>query len=535
MEHCLELIDIGKKYYGNQVLKNVTLKVKPGEIVSLVGENGAGKSTLMNILFGMPVIHATGGHDGEIRFDGQPVSISSPADAMRLGIGMVHQEFMLIPGFTVTENIKLNRETTKPTLSSRLIGPSFRLLDLESMRADARRSLDEIGLSLDECAKVAGLPVGYMQFIEIAREIDKKNIRLLVLDEPTAVLTESEAQELLKAMRRLSEKGIAMLFISHRLEEVMQISDSIMVLRDGEMVTLTKPADTSVDDLAEAMVGRRIDSSAMHGRPESDWSADNALEIRSLKVSMPGEAVRDFSFSVKKGEILGLGGLAGQGKIGVANGVMGLYPATGEVRKDDSPLPLNRPAEALARDIAFVSEDRRGVGLLLDDSIGLNIVSTALQLHGRFMKGSWLRQIDDAAVTAYANDMIREYDIRCTGPEQLTRRLSGGNQQKVCIARAITQTPDLLFVSEPTRGIDIGAKKRILDALVKLNRDHGMTIVVTSSELAELRAICDRIAIVYEGKLAGVLLPTDSDRDFGLMMAGKQRKTAQPAKEPAHA
>ena len=532
MEYCLELNNIGKTYYGNQVLKGVSLKVKPGDIVSLVGENGAGKSTLMNILFGMPVIHATGGYDGEIVFEGQKVDINSPRKAVQLGIGMVHQEFMLIPGFTVTENIKLNREITRGNPASVLFGPSLRSLDSAAMRIDAVKSLDEIGLRIDPDRKVAGMPVGYMQFIEIAREIDKKNIKLLVLDEPTAVLTESEAKELLRTMQHLSDKGISMLFISHRLEEVMEISDSIVVLRDGEMAGLTTPAQTSIPDIAEAMVGHRMEEDDMSGRPLEQLSSEIALEMQNLTVAMPGEKVRGFSFSVRKGEILGIGGLAGQGKIGIANGVMGLYHAAGRLLKDGSPLPLNNPAAALARGIAFVSEDRRGVGLLLDDSIAFNIVSTAMQLRGEFMHRDFLiSQTDTSAIDRHARKMIEEFDIRCTGPDQNTRSLSGGNQQKVCIARAITQKPDLLFVSEPTRGIDIGAKKRILDALVALNREQGMTIVVTSSELAELRSVCDRIAIVYEGGLAGVLLPSDSDRAFGLMMAGKNTK----AKEAAHA
>ena len=526
MTYCLELNNIGKTYYGNQVLKNVSLKVKPGEIVSLVGENGAGKSTLMNILFGMPVIHATGGYDGEIVFGGEKVKINSPLKAMQLGIGMVHQEFMLIPGFTVAENIKLNREP----ISKNPVGSAIGWLDRAAMRLDAARSLDEIGLAVDPDDKVAGMPVGYMQFLEIAREIDKHTIRLLVLDEPTAVLTESEAQALLDAMRRLSAKGIAMLFISHRLEEVMAISDSIVTLRDGEMVDCCAPSETTIADIAEAMVGHRMADSVMSGRPVATLSDEVALEIRDLAVAMPGERVDGFSFSVKKGEILGIGGLAGQGKIGIANGVMGLYPARGSILKDGVPLPLGSPAAALARDIAFVSEDRRGVGLLLDDSIALNIASTAMQLHNKFMTRFIFTQIDRPAIDRHALKMVEDFDIRCTGPDQLTRSLSGGNQQKVCVARAITQEPDLLFVSEPTRGIDIGAKKRILDALVALNRERGMTIVVTSSELAELRSICDRIAIVYEGKLEGVLLPTDADRDFGLMMAGKHL-VASTAKE----
>lgn len=516
--------NICKEYYGNRVLNGICCDVCEGEIISLVGENGAGKSTLMNILFGMPVIQATGGFEGELIFDGEAVHIKSPEVAMKLGIGMVHQEFMLLPGFTVTENIKLNRETTKPGMLSRIAGKSMEWLDMPAMRADARKALDTMGLGIDEMLPVAGLPVGFMQFLEIAREIDKENTRLLVLDEPTAVLTESEAERLLEIIKDLAARGISILFISHRLDEVMKISDKIIVLRDGEQVAATTPAETSIDQLAALMVGRKIEASQIKGRPLAELSEENILEVADLYVEMPGERVCGINLSVKRGEILGLAGLAGQGKIGVANGVMGLYEADGDVLFNGAQLPLNDAGSVLRRGLAFVSEDRRGVGLLLDDPISFNVVATATQVYGKYMDAGGGRLLDSKRVDQYVRQVIKDLDIRCRGPEQLARRLSGGNQQKVCIARAITLDPELLFVSEPTRGIDIGAKTLILDLLVKLNREQGLTIVVTSSELAELRSICDRIAIVYDGKLEGVLLPTDSDREFGLMMAGESAR-----------
>ncbi|MFA5655068.1 MAG: ATP-binding cassette domain-containing protein, partial [Desulfomonilia bacterium] len=248
------------------------------------------------------------------------------------------------------------------------------------------------------------------------------------------------------------------------------------------------------------------------------------LEIRDLTVAMPGENVKGVNLDVRRGEILGIGGLAGQGKIGIANGIMGLFPSGGSVIKHGEPVRLNSPRASLDMGMAFVSEDRRGTGLLLDESIEFNIVATAIQSRGKFMKPGKISILDSREMTEHAKGLIEKLDIRCTGPRQLARRLSGGNQQKVCIARAITLEPNLLFISEPTRGIDIGAKKLILDHLVQLNRETGLTIIMTSSELAELRSVCDRIAIVYQGKIEGVLLPTDSDRDFGLMMAGEYNK-----------
>lgn len=520
----LKLSNIEKEYFGNKVLKGVNLTVKAGEIHALVGENGAGKSTLMNIIFGMPVIHNTGGFTGNIEFDGKKVEIKSPKDAMELGIGMVHQEFMLLPGFTITENIKLNREITKHNAISRILGPSLKTLDIEAMRTDAQKALKQLGMNVDDWLPIAGLPVGYMQFVEIAREIDKENMKLLVFDEPTAVLTESEADKLLEAMKKLTAQGIAILFITHRLDEVLAVADNITVLRDGEQVGALTHEEATIEKIAQLMVGRKVDR-IEHGVKEVRENDEIIMSIRNLKVDMPGEEVKNISLDIKKGEILGIGGLAGQGKIGIANGIMGLYNATGEVIMNGKKIELNNPKKALENKLAFVSEDRRGVGLLLDTSIEMNIAMTSMQIQNRFIKPlfgiKFFSMQDHKSIREWAEKMIKELDIRCTGPTQYTRRLSGGNQQKVCIARALTLEPEILFVSEPTRGIDIGAKKLVLDLLIKLNREMGMTIVMTSSELGELRSICDRIAIIYEGKLEGILSPKASDVEFGLMMAGE--------------
>ena len=522
--NVLELKGISKSFFGTQVLRDVNLSVRPGEIHAPVGENGAGKTTLMNILFGMQVISETGGFEGDIVFGGEPVTIDSPGEAMARGIGMVHQEFMLIPGFTIAENIKLNREPTRPNLASKVISPKLETVDGAVMRSDSRAALDKLAISIDEWALVAGLPVGHMQFVEIAREIDKRNVRLLVFDEPTAVLTETEAEMLLDAMKRLAAEGIAILFITHRLDEVMEVADNITILRDGEVVAKMTRADAKVERIAELMVGRKVERTELPARLEEPSDRDLVLRIENLSVNMPGERVRNLSLNVRRGEILGIGGLAGHGKVGIANGVMGLYPSTGRVFTNGSELRLNDPKGALESGMAFVSEDRRGVGLLLDESIEMNIALTAMQVQGQFLRPggfSALRLADEAGIREHALEVIEDLDIRCTGPEQLVRRLSGGNQQKVCLGRAFTMHPQVLWVSEPTRGIDVGAKQLVLDLLVDFNRKHGMTIIMTSSELAELRKVCDRIVIIYRGQIAGVLPPDASDVEFGLMMAGK--------------
>ncbi|MCC7141407.1 MAG: sugar ABC transporter ATP-binding protein [Candidatus Eisenbacteria bacterium] len=531
---ALALTDIKKQYFGNAVLKGVSLEVGVGEIHALVGENGAGKSTLMNILFGMPVIRETGGYEGTIRLGGDVIDPRTPSDAMARGVGMVHQEFMLLPGFSITENIKLNRERTRPNLISRGLRPLLRSraaglesLDMATMRSDTRAALKQIGMSLDEMLPVAGLPVGHMQFIEIAREVDKENARLLVFDEPTAVLTETEADDLLRTMRMLAAQGIAILFITHRLDEVMTVADRITVLRDGEVVARVDRKDATVPRLAELMIGRALPEGE-RSRPKRTLSDEVILSVRGLEVEMPGEEVRGVDLEVRRGEILGLAGLAGQGKIGIANGLMGLYPARGQVTWKGEPFPLGHPREALRRGLAFVSEDRRQVGLLLDEAIERNIAASALEARGMFLRGPFARSngalalYDQKAARLHAKAQIEALDIRCRGPQEAVRRLSGGNQQKVCLARALTLDPELLFVSEPTRGIDVGAKDRVLNLLIDANRNEGKTIVLTSSELLELRRVCDRIAVIDAGRVAGVLPPDAPDVEFGLLFAGER-------------
>ncbi|NLT58671.1 MAG: sugar ABC transporter ATP-binding protein [Clostridiales bacterium] len=527
-DYVLQMDGVSKEYSGNRVLKNVSLSVKRGEIHALMGENGAGKSTLMNILFGMPVIHNTGGFEGSILLDGCPATISNPQEAMQAGIGMVHQEFMLIPGFTVTENIKVGRELTKPTFFSRIFGKSLETLDFGTMKQDARRALDTVGLGIEEHVRIAGLPVGYMQFIEIAREIDKTGIRLLVFDEPTAVLTESEAARLLAAMRDIAAQGIAIIFITHRLDEVMTVSDSVTILRDGELVTRMPTADTNVHQIAELMVGRKIGGQLTAAEERRQTREGIALKLRDLCVDMPGEALEGVDLDIREGEIFGVGGLAGQGKLGIPNGIMGLYPATGSVELFGEALDFDKLGDALQKGVAFVSEDRRGVGLLLEDSVRLNIIFTAMQINNQFLKGNML---DTREANHHAQEMVKNLDIRCTSIHQVVGDLSGGNQQKVCVARALATNPRLLFVSEPTRGIDIGAKRLVLDLLRRINEEQGMTIVMVSSELVELRSICDRIAIVSDGQVSAIMSPTDSDVNFGLAMSGIRVGAGGPAEE----
>lgn len=518
----LRFENISKEFYGNVVLKNVCFELHRGEIIGLVGENGAGKTTMMKILFGMEDIIETGGYEGKVILNGKEVHFQNPMDALNAGIGMVHQEFSLIPGFTSTENILLNRELVKTSVLSKILGKKLSTLDTDRMEKRAEAAIDTLGVDIPANMLVSEMPVGHKQFLEIAREIDRDKIELLVLDEPTAVLTESEAEILLKAMKALAQKGISIIFISHRLQEIMEACDQIIVLRDGEIVKNTAPCDSSIVQIAKWMVGRDVAVIEKNEKHAVFDDSDIIMDIQNLWVDMPGELVNDVSVKVRRGEILGIGGLAGQGKLGIPNGIMGLFPAGGKIIYNGNELPLNSPKDALDNRLVFVSEDRRGIGLLLDEPIYLNIAFGSMQVHDRYLKkylGGRISFRNDAEMKESAKNYIKSLEIRCTGENQKVKELSGGNQQKVCLAKAFDLNPELLFVSEPTRGIDIGAKEIVLDQLKKYNKESKTTIVMISSELEELRSICDRIAIINEGKITGILDASEPSTHFGLLMA----------------
>ena len=492
---------IKKDFFGNQVLTDISFTLREGEVLGLVGENGAGKSTLMKILFGMDVIRETGGYGGDVLINGEKVTFNTPFDALAAGIGMVHQEFSLIPGFTATENILLNREPQKKNVISEVFGSRLNTLDYKEMDRSAAAAIEKMGVHIDANMVISDMPVGHKQFTEIARELSKEHLKLLILDEPTAVLTEKEAAALLDSIRSMSARGIAVIFITHRLQEILDVCNKVIVMRDGHVVKDTPAKETNVSDITRWMVGRSVELSAAQDVVDHS-GAKTIMSIRKLWVDMPGEIVRNVDLDIMEGEILGIGGLAGQGKLGIPNGVMGLY-------------------EAAARSS---SEDRRGVGLLLDESLEWNIAFPAMQIHDKFLKslfGGLVKWRDEKAIRAVTDRYIDELKIKCTSSKQKAKELSGGNQQKVCLAKAFALEPKFLFVSEPTRGIDVGAKSLVLDALKRFNRESGITVVMISSELEELRMTCDRIAIVSGGRIAGILPATESSEAFGMLMVSQ--------------
>ena len=518
----LEMKNIKKDFFGNQVLTDINLTLHEGEVVGLVGENGAGKSTLMKILFGADVIRETGGYSGDILINSEKVDFQSPFDAIAAGVGMVHQEFSLIPGFTATENILLNRESKKKSVLSQLFGERMDTLDRPQMDTKAEDSIRKMNVDIDKDMKISKMPVGHRQFTEIARELSKDQLKLLILDEPTAVLTEKEAEALLESIRGMSKRGIAVIFITHRLNEILAVCDKVVTMRDGYVVNESPAKETSVKEITRWMVGREVSGGSAAAKIE-DTGADKRtiLSIKKLWVDMPGETVRNVNLDVREGEILGIGGLAGQGKLGIPNGIMGLCQAGGQVTFDGQEVDLNNPRKCLDSNFAFVSEDRRGVGLLLDESLEWNISFPAMQVQDKFLKkylGGLIKWRDDAAIKEVTDKYIDELKIKCRSSKQKARELSGGNQQKVCLAKAFALEPKLLFVSEPTRGIDVGAKSLVLQALKKFNKEKNVTVVMVSSELEELRQTCDRIAVVSGGKVAGILPAGEDLEKFGELM-----------------
>ena len=520
-EILLKIEGLSKSFGDNLILKDINIEIGKGEIIGLVGENGAGKSTLMKIIFGMSIIEETGGYKGKIILGGKEVKFHSSFDALEEGIGMVHQEFSLIEGFTAQENIVLNRESTKSSLLENLFGERLNKIDKEKNLTRAKSAFSHLGTDILPKTKIEEMSVAHKQFTEIAREIERENTKLLILDEPTAVLTEVEAEILLKTMKKLSEEGISILFITHRLNEIMNVCDRVVVLRDGELIKEEYIKNTNVDEITEWMIGRKLNSKKSKKNVFID--KENIMEIKNLWVDMPGEMVKKINLEVKKGEILGIAGMAGQGKIGIANGIMGLEYSGGEVKYKNEILKLNDPFVPLSKGIYFVSEDRKGVGLILDKSINENIIYPSLEVKKEFLKTKLCglyKMLDIEKMEKNTEKYIEKLEIRCTTGEQQVGELSGGNQQKICLAKAFTMNPELLFVSEPTRGIDVGAKKLVLETLQEYNKNEGTTIVVTSSEIEELREICHRIAIVTEGEIIGILSPEESLIDFGKLMVG---------------
>ncbi|SFI65133.1 MULTISPECIES: ABC transporter ATP-binding protein [Microbacterium] len=494
----LELRGITKRFGSLVANDHIDLVVWPGEIHALLGENGAGKSTLMNVLYGL-----YSAEEGEILLDDVVQHFRGPGDAMAAGIGMVHQHFMLIPVFTVAENVMLGHEDTK----------ALGRLDLDGARQHVRAVADRFGFQIDPDALVGDLPVGVQQRVEIIKALSR-DAKVLVFDEPTAVLTPQETDELMAIMRQLRDDGTSIVFITHKLREVREVADRITVIRLGKVVGEAAPTATNAE-LASLMVGRAVELTVHKAPPQT---REGGLEVRDLRVLTATGAivVDDVSFDVRPGEVLAVAGVQGNGQTELVEAIVGLAARTeGSIRLNGEQLAGKSVRAILEAGVGFVPEDRTEDGLVGGFTVAENLIldrstDPAFSTFGTIRRGV----LDD-----FARDRITEYDIRTQGPQTPAGTLSGGNQQKVVIAREMSRDLKLLVAAQPTRGVDVGSIEFIHKRIIE-TRDAGIPVVVVSTELDEVTALADRIAVMYRGTIVGIV-PGDTPREaLGLMMAG---------------
>ena len=500
----LEMRGLTRRFGSFTANDRIDLTIEPGEIHCLLGENGAGKSTLMNMLYGL--LEPT---EGEILVDGQPADFDTPGDAISAGIGMVHQHFMLVPVFTVAENVMLGREQTR----------GLGVLDRKKAAALVRELSTKYRLEVDPTALVENLPVGVQQRVEILKAL-ANDAKVLILDEPTAVLTPQEIDELMEIMRELKKQGTSIVFITHKLREVKAVGDKITVIRRGKVVGTASP-DTSEAELAEMMVGRAVKLVVDKEPPEV---GEPVLEVRGVTVvdHRGATVVKDVSFEARAGEVLGIAGVQGNGQTELIKSLLGLVrPDAGSVLLEGKDISRQGPKESLEAGIGYIPEDRSHDGYVSSFSVRENLV---LDLYRRddFSRGAALR-LD--AIEANAMARIEEFDIRTEGPESTLASLSGGNQQKVVVAREFSRPLKVLIASQPTRGVDVGSIEFIHSRIIA-ERDRGTAVVIVSTELDEIYALSDRIAVMYDGRIVGTVTPDVAREQIGLMMAGAHEEGA---------
>ena len=493
----LEIKEITKKFGALVANDSINLKVNNSEILAILGENGAGKSTLMNIVYGLLPADS-----GEILIDGKKVEINSPADALAVGIGMVHQHFMLVPVFTVAENIVLGHEQSQRGV-----------LTLTDAKTKIKKISDEFKFEIDPDALIENLPVGVQQRVEIIRAL-MYDAKVLILDEPTAVLTPQETDELLNMMRVLKSKGTSIIFITHKLREVKAVSDQITVIRRGKVVGSVNPS-TSQEELASLMVGRAVDLEV--DKANGSLGA-TVLKIDDLNIyDGSGRAiVSNLSFDIKSGEILAIAGVQGNGQSEIARSIMNLEAhVTGSIMVDGNEILGNTVHESIKSGIAFIPESRELDGLIGSFSIAENLILNSHDIEP-FAK---LGQLSKGAIVDNATERVKEFDIRTQSIEDSASSLSGGNKQKVVLARELSRDVKIVVASQPTRGLDVGSIEFVHERLLA-ERASGRAILLISTELDEVIALADRIAVIYRGEILGIVEPSVSREKLGLMMAG---------------
>ncbi|RFC68908.1 MULTISPECIES: sugar ABC transporter ATP-binding protein [Mesorhizobium] len=499
--YVLEAVKVSKSFGGIAALTDVDFALRPGEIHALMGENGAGKSTLMKILSG---VHTS--YEGEIRINGRPMQFASIRQAEQAGIAIIHQELNLVPELSVADNIFLGRE---PRIAGLIV-------DKRAARKAARELLGRLGIELDPDARVGGLRMGEQQLVEIAKALSL-SARILIMDEPTSALSPSECERLFRIVRQLASQGVAIVYISHRLDEVMELADRVTVFRDGRHVLTRDMSGMTQDDIIAAMVGRNL-LSANIGKAEIHKSP--VLSVRDLTLSIPHrrewrEVLKGVSFDLHPGEILGIGGLLGSGRTEILESIFGSTEGRvgGEIFVDGERVHFASPRDARRKGLALVTEDRKSEGLHLHASIKDNVALPVLARLSKF----GLRAFGEEA--KLASGAVKSLGIRCAGTDQPAGSLSGGNQQKVVIGKWLATRPRILLLDEPTRGIDVGAKREIYDLIFRLARDEKIAVAVVSSEMPELLLLSDRILVMAEGRQRGTLTREDATEQRVMQLA----------------
>ena len=501
----LEIKGLTKRFGSFTANDSIDLTIEEGEIHCLLGENGAGKSTLMNMLYGL--LDPT---EGEILLDGKPVTFKSPGDAMAAGIGMVHQHFMLVPVFTVAENVMLGREQTK----------KFGILNRKAAATMVRELSERYHLAVKPESLVEEIPVGVQQRVEILKALANE-AKVLILDEPTAVLTPQEIDELMEIMRELKARGTSIIFITHKLREVKAIGDKISVIRRGKVVGTIDPS-ASEAELAEMMVGREVN---LRVKKDEAQVGEPVLSVEHLTVidSRGVAVVKDASLEVRAGEVLAIAGVQGNGQTELIKSLLGLIrPADGTIRLDGKDISRHGPRESLKVGVGYIPEDRSHDGYVGNFSVRENLVLD-LYRDKEFSSGQALK-LD--AIRANAEARIAEFDIRTESAETPVSSLSGGNQQKVVVARELSRPLKVLIASQPTRGVDVGSIEFIHKRIIA-ERDQGTAVIVVSTELDEVFALADRIAVMFDGRVVGTVTPDIPREQIGLMMAGAHNEDYQ--------
>src|SRR5690625_543272 len=508
MDYVIEMLNIRKEFPGIVANDNITLQVKKGEIHALLGENGAGKSTLMNVLFGIYQPE-----QGKIRVNGEDVEINDPNVANELGIGMVHQHFMLIDTFSVAENIILGNEPKK------LLNMN---IDLSKAQKEVQEISNQYGLRVDAKALVRDISVGMQQRVEILKMLYRK-ADILIFDEPTAVLTPQEIKELMQIMRSLIKEGKSIILITHKLDEIMEVADRCTVIRRGKGIGTVNVSETTTQELASMMVGREVlfETEKTPAKPKETVLSVNNLVVKDNRGV---DLVRGLNLEVKKGEIVGIAGVDGNGQTELIEAITGLRKAEeGLVKLNDKDITNLKPRKVTESGVGHIPEDRHKHGLLLDFPIGENMVLQTYYQPPFSRRGN----LNFKEIYKYADRVIKEYDVRTTSSHTLARSLSGGNQQKAIIGREVDRSPDLLIAAQPTRGLDVGAIEFVHKKLIE-ERDKDRAVLLVSLELDEILDLSDRIAVIYEGKIVAIVNPEETnEQELGLLMAGSQKKVGE--------